>query len=274
MTSLNEAHYSLQDLLYLMSRLRDPVDGCPWDRQQSFLTIIPYTLEESYELADAIESGDFLQIREELGDVLFQVVFYAQLATEQDQFVFDDVVSGLVSKLIKRHPHVFPDATLSSRAGASLPDSDTVPRNWETIKSTERQAREQHSSMDDVPANLPALGRAAKLQKRAAREGFDWPDYEGVLEKLQEEITELQSACNGGQPQAIEDELGDVLFSCVNLARHLDVNPEMALRGANSKFEQRYRYIETKLSGRGISASDATMEQMDLLWDEAKGVGL
>lgn len=258
----------------MMSRLRDPLDGCPWDRQQNFLTIIPYTLEETYELADAIESGDFSRIREELGDVLFQVVFYAQLASEQDQFVFDDVVSALVSKLIKRHPHVFPDAILSRRTGVSLHDSDTVKHNWEAIKSTEREARDQHSAMDDVPANLPALGRAAKLQKRAARDGFDWADFEGVLEKLHEEISELQLACNNSQPQAIEEELGDVLFSCVNLARHLDVNPEMALRGANNKFEQRYRYIETKLSGRGISASDATMEQMDLLWDEAKDAGL
>ncbi|MDB4470825.1 nucleoside triphosphate pyrophosphohydrolase [Deltaproteobacteria bacterium] len=257
-----------------MSRLRDPVDGCPWDRQQSFATIVPYTLEETYELADAIESEDFSRIREELGDVLFQVVFYAQLASEQSQFFFDDVVSGLVSKLVKRHPHVFPESTLSSRAGVSSQDSKAVKNSWQTIKSKERKAREQHSSMDDVPGNLPALGRAAKLQKRAARDGFDWKDSEGVLEKLHEEISELQTACKGNQPQAIEEELGDVLFSCVNLARHLDVNPEMALRGANNKFEQRYRYIETKLSARGISASDATLEQMDQLWDEAKDAGL
>ena len=257
-----------------MSRLRDPVDGCPWDRQQSFATIVPYTLEETYELADAIDSGDFSRIREELGDVLFQVVFYAQLASEQRRFVFDDVVSGLVSKLVKRHPHVFPESTLSSRAGDSCQDSEIVKSSWEAIKSKERKSREQHSSMDDVPGNLPALVRAAKLQKRAARDGFDWTETEGVLEKLREEMDELQTACKELQPQAIEEELGDVLFSCVNLARHLDVNPEMALRGANNKFEQRYRYIETKLTARGISAAEATMEQMDELWDEAKDAGL
>lgn len=257
-----------------MSRLRDPVDGCPWDRQQSLATIVPYTLEETYELADAIESGDFSRIREELGDVLFQVVFYAQLASEQKQFVFDDVVSGLVSKLVKRHPHVFPESTLTSRAGVSCQDSETVKNSWEAIKSKERKSREQHSSMDDVPGNLPALGRAAKLQKRAARDGFDWTNSEGVLEKLREEIDELQVACKELQQQAIEEELGDVLFSCVNLARHLNVNPEMALRGANTKFEQRYRYIEAQLTARAISATDATMEQMDQLWDEAKEAGL
>lgn len=257
-----------------MARLRDPLDGCPWDRQQDFSSIAPYTIEESYELADAIDSGDFSRIKEELGDVLFQVIFYAQLGAEQGQFVFDDIVCGLVAKLVKRHPHVFPDGELGSRLGKSQGDSESVKHKWEATKAQEREAREQHSAMDDLPSNLPALSRAAKLQKRAASDGFDWSDSGGVLEKLQEELAELQLAREQGQQQAIAEELGDVLFSCVNLARHLEINPEMALRGANNKFERRYRYIEQQLSKKGQSPSAMSLQQLDLLWDEAKRSGL
>ncbi len=265
--------YSLQDLLYLMTRLRDPLDGCPWDRQQDFSSIAPYTIEESYELADAIAAGDFSQIREELGDVLFQVVFYAQMGAEQKQFNFDDIVSGLVNKLVKRHPHVFPQGELQRRAGTAVADSDELTQSWERIKAEERQGKKQHSAMDDIPLNFPALSRAVKLQKRAAGDGFDWPHIDGVFEKLQEEMAELMAARIENQQQTIEEELGDVLFSCVNLARHLRVDPETALRAANHKFEQRYRYIEQQLEQAGASTSSAELEQLDQLWDEAKRKG-
>lgn len=266
--------YSFEDLLYLMSRLRDPLDGCPWDQQQDFASIAPYTIEESYELADAIASGDFGKIREELGDVLFQVVFYAQLGQEQQRFDFAAIVSGLVAKLVKRHPHVFPEGTLDSRTGRVNQDSGAVKQTWEALKAAERGARDQHSAMDDVPVNLPALSRAAKLQKRAAREGFDWQDPTGAVEKIKEEVVEFSAALSQGQQQATEQELGDILFSCVNLARHLGINPESALRGSNQRFEQRFRYIEHALERENLSSATASLEAMDKLWDEAKAKGL
>jgi nucleoside triphosphate diphosphatase len=266
--------YTLEDLLYLMARLRDPVDGCPWDRQQDFSSIAPYTIEESYELADAIANGNPSHIREELGDVLFQVIFHAQLGSEQGQFNFDTIVSGLVNKLVKRHPHVFPDAVLTARTGQSNSDGAAVKEQWEAIKAKERNSRKQHSAMDDVPVNLPALSRAAKLQKRAARDGFDWQDSSGVVKKLQEELAELQQACDSEQQSDIAEELGDVLFSCVNLARHLAVDPESALASANRKFERRYRFIEQRLLEKGLSADSQDLDQLDLLWEQAKESGL
>jgi ATP diphosphatase len=269
-----EGVYTLQDLLYLMSRLRDPVDGCPWDQQQDFSTIVPYTIEESYELADAIASADPLRIREELGDVLFQVIFHAQLGSEQALFNFDDIVSGLVNKLLARHPHVFPDGVLSARAGSMAVDEAAIKQQWEVIKAAERSARQQHSAMDDVPTNLPALSRAAKLQKRAARDGFDWQHSADVVTKIAEELAELQQACDSEQQHDITEEMGDVLFTCVNLARHLGVNPESSLASANRKFERRYRYIEQQLSVTGLTTAQASMEQLDLLWEQAKKAGL
>ena len=253
-----------------MSRLRDPKDGCPWDIAQTFATIVPHTLEESYELADAIAKNDLPHIKEELGDVLFQVIFYSQLGKEQQAFDFDQVVSELTAKLLRRHPHVFPAGTLQSRVGEQQTATAQVKETWEAIKSQERQDKSQHSVLDDVPLALPALPRAAKLQKRAARVGFDWPELEPVINKLHEELQELNEATQTGDQQLIEAEMGDILFCCVNLARHLQVNPESALRKTNHKFEQRFRYIEEQVQQTGREMADLPLAELDALWDKAK----
>lgn len=266
--------YSIEDLQYLMSRLRDPEDGCPWDLEQDFASIAPHTLEESYELVDAIEQGDYQQIKEELGDVLFQVIFYTQLGQEQKQFDFSGVVSTLVEKLIRRHPHVFPAETLASRAGEQTTVSATVKKNWEVLKAAERQGKAQHSVLDDVPVSLPALTRAAKLQKRAANVGFDWNHPDEVIEHIQQEMQELTEARAQGDQAAIQEEFGDLLFCCINLARHLKVDPETALRGTNRKFENRFAYIEEKLREAGTTPQEADLEVMDKLWNQAKLTGL
>lgn len=268
------ANYGLPDLLYLMSRLRDPNDGCPWDQLQTFKTIAPHTLEECYELIDAIESTDSPQLKEELGDLLFQVVFYAQLASEQQQFDFDQVVDGLVKKLIRRHPHVFPAGTLQSRACKQATATDQIKQQWESTKAAERQQKQLYTTLADVPLALPALSRAAKLQKRASQVGFDWNEIDGVLQQLHSEIDELVAAQQQQSPDAIAEELGDVLFSAVNLARHLKVDPEWALRIANRKFERRFGYIEQCLADAGSSPQQASLEQMDALWAQAKLNGL
>ncbi len=268
-TAMNgEARYGMADLLAVMARLRDPERGCPWDLQQSFATIAPHTLEECYELVDAIERGDHAQIREELGDVLFQVIFYAQLGREQQLFSFDELVHNLVAKLLRRHPHVFPAGDLSEgRTEVSVSD---VGVTWERVKQEERGAKQQHGVLDDVPLALPALSRAAKLQKRAARVGFDWEHWRQVVAKLQEECGEVEEAVADGDAAAVTEEIGDLLFVCVNLARSLDVDPELALRGANRKFERRFRYIEQVLAGQGRTPEQSTLAEMDALWDEAK----
>ncbi|MBN4055428.1 nucleoside triphosphate pyrophosphohydrolase [bacterium AH-315-K03] len=266
--------YKLEDLLYLMERLRDPNDGCPWDCEQDFSSIVPHTIEESYELADAIERGDMKQIREELGDVLFQVVFYSQLGKEKDHFTIDDVISGLVEKLLRRHPHVFPTGQLHSRANTQTESTHKITKQWETLKSIERHNKQQSGVLDDIPIALPALTRAGKLQKRAAQTGFDWTDFADVLQKLQEEIGELSTAIKQDSPDEIEQEMGDVLFSCVNIARHLNVDSETALRRTNKKFEARFRYIEQTALGQGQTLEQLSLEQMDHLWDKAKSEGL
>jgi len=268
------ADYTLDDLLYLMSRLRDPKDGCPWDRVQDFSTIVPHTIEESYELADAIEQGDMQHIHEELGDVLFQVVFYSQLGKEQGSFDFASVISNLVAKLVRRHPHVFPDGTLQSRVGEQTKDTEAIKQTWETIKTAEREGKQQQSVLDDVPSAFPALIRATKLQKRAAQTGFDWDNIDGVLAKLKEEVDELIEAREQQSQQQIEAELGDVLFSVVNLSRHLKVDAESSLRATNKKFENRFQYIESVLQSRGTTAEQSSLAEMDTLWDEAKAKGL
>lgn len=266
--------YSMNDLLYLMSRLRDPQDGCPWDLAQSFSSIIPHTIEESYELEDAIASEDLRQIKEELGDVLFQVVFHAQLGKEQQKFDFDAIVSNLVAKLIRRHPHVFPEGTLLSRVGQQQALTADIKRNWELTKNAEREAKQQSTVLDDVPVTLPALTRAAKLQKRTAAVGFDWDNVDQALHQLKLEIDELLEAREENSPAHIEEEMGDVLFSAVNIARHLKVDSETALRGANRKFERRFRYIEEQLLVQNSSPEQASLDAMDELWQQAKKVGL
>lgn len=261
----------IQQLRTLMQRLRDPQDGCPWDRKQSFASIVAHTLEEAYELADAIASEEPDAIRGELGDLLFQVIFYSQLAEEKGWFDFDAVAQGIVDKLLRRHPHVFPDGTLNSRAGdAANTPTDAIKRKWESIKQAERAERGQSGLLDDVPAALPALSRAAKLQKRAAGVGFDWDSPAQVLAKLDEERGELEQALTSGSQSAIDHELGDVLFTVVNLARQLGVDSEAALRSANRRFEQRFAYIERSLVSSGRRPNDASQEEMELLWQQAK----
>lgn len=266
--------YKLDDLLQLMARLRHPEHGCPWDLKQSYASIVPYTLEEAYEVADAIERGDFDHLPGELGDLLFQVVYYSQLATEEGRFGFAEVVDGITSKLIRRHPHVFPDGDLYAAPDAARLEEAAVKQRWEELKAEERAAKaeapEQLSLLDDVPQALPALSRAAKLQKRAAQVGFDWPEALPVLDKVREELDEVLEAMSENDPQAIAEELGDLLFAVANLARHLKVEPEAALRAANGKFERRFRFIEQALREAGRPIENCSLDELDALWGEAK----
>ncbi len=266
--------YQLPDLLHLMARLRDPQHGCPWDLQQNYASIVPHTLEEAYEVADAIESGDFDHLPGELGDLLFQVVYYSQLAQEEGRFEFATVVDAITRKLIRRHPHVFPDGDLYGSLELPRLDEAAIKQRWEEIKAEERAekaaAPEQLSLLDDVPSALPALSRAAKLQKRAAQVGFDWPEALPVVDKVREELGEVLEAMSENDPQAIAEELGDLLFVVVNLARHLKVDPENALRAANGKFERRFRFIEQALREAGRPIESCDLEELDALWGEAK----
>ncbi|MDL0440020.1 nucleoside triphosphate pyrophosphohydrolase [Stutzerimonas frequens] len=266
--------YQLPDLLHLMARLRDPQHGCPWDLQQNYASIVPHTLEEAYEVADAIESGDFDHLPGELGDLLFQVVYYSQLAREEGRFDFATVVDAITRKLVRRHPHVFPDGDLYGSPELPRLDEVAIKQRWEEIKAEERAekaaAPEQLSLLDDVPSALPALSRAAKLQKRAAQVGFDWPEALPVVDKVREELGEVLEAMSENDPQAIAEELGDLLFVVVNLARHLKVDPENALRAANGKFERRFRFIEQALREAGRPIESCDLEELDALWGEAK----
>ena len=269
-----ENRYSLDDLLHLMARLRDPQHGCPWDLKQDYASIVPHTLEEAYEVADAIERGDFDHLPGELGYLLFQVVYYSQLAREEGRFDFAGVVDGITRKLVRRHPHVFPDGDLYGALDAPRLDEAAIKQRWEDIKAEERAekaaAPEQLSLLDDVPTALPALSRAAKLQKRASRVGFDWPEALPVVDKLREELDEVLEAMSENDAEAIAEEIGDLLFVSVNLARHLKVEPEAALRAANAKFERRFRYIEQALRDRGRPIENCPLEELDALWGEAK----
>jgi len=252
-------------LLAVMARLRDAETGCPWDLAQDFGTIAPYTIEEAYEVADAIERDDMDSLRDELGDLLLQVVFHARMAEEKGRFDFDAVAEAIVEKMLRRHPHVFGPVR-----GVRI---DAVNDNWETIKATERAEKsgdEPPSVLDGVARALPALMRAAKLQRRASRVGFDWGAPEPILDKIAEEIAELGAELPAGDKNRITDELGDVLFAVVNLARHLDIDPEVALRGTNAKFERRFRYIEHALREAGTSPENSSLEEMDALWRRAK----
>ncbi|KRW68198.1 nucleoside triphosphate hydrolase [Pseudomonas sp. TTU2014-105ASC] len=266
--------YQLNDLLHLMARLRDPQHGCPWDLQQNYASIVPHTLEEAYEVADAIESGDFDHLPGELGDLLFQVVYYSQLAKEEGRFDFSTVIDAITRKLIRRHPHVFPDGDLYGSPELPRLDEAAIKQRWEEIKAEERAekaaAPEQLSLLDDVPSALPALSRAAKLQKRAAQVGFDWPEALPVVDKVREELGEVLEAMSENDPKAIAEELGDLLFVVVNLARHLKVDPENALRAANGKFERRFRFIEQALREAGRPIESCDLEALDALWGEAK----
>src|SRR5688572_23462685 len=253
---------SIDRLLQIMARLRDPQRGCPWDLEQSFGTIAPYTIEEAYEVADAIDREDYPALRDELGDLLFQVVFHSQMARERGSFAFDEVVAAICDKMERRHPHVFGEARIDSAAAQTVA--------WEEQKRLERE-RSGKSVLADVPLALPALTRANKLGKRAAQVGFEWPDVAGALDKLDEELGELGKGVGAQADQVhITDELGDVLFCVVNVCRYLGVDPETALKGANAKFERRFGYVEQRLREQGRSAREATLEEMDKLWDEGK----
>ncbi|WP_444933784.1 nucleoside triphosphate pyrophosphohydrolase [Microbulbifer sp. JTAC008] len=265
-----EKNYSVEDLLHLMAQLRSPEGGCPWDLKQDFASIVPSTIEEAYEVAEAIEQEDFEHLHEELGDLLFQVIFYAQLGREKDHFDFPQIVDTLVRKLVRRHPHVFPSGTLYGDRSAEALDEAEVKRNWEAIKEAERTAKGDAGTLAGVAVGLPALTRAAKLQKRASRVGFDWPNIDGVLDKIEEEVAELREAVTNGDTEHAKEELGDLLFSCVNASRHLKVDPEAALRGCSRKFERRFGYVESSLHSEGRQVSEATLEELDRLWDKAK----
>ena len=266
--------YQLDDLLYLMQRLRDPQTGCPWDLKQNYASIVPYTLEEAYEVADAIERADFEQLSGELGDLLFQVVYYSQLASEEGRFGFAEVIDGITRKLVRRHPHVFPAGDLRGFADAQTLAEAAVKQRWEELKAQERAEKaaspQQLSLLDDLPAALPALSRAGKVQKRAAQVGFDWPEALPVLDKVREELDEVLEAMATADAAAIADEIGDLLFATVNLARHLKVDSETALRHATRKFERRFRGIEEILRERGLPIENCSLEQLDALWAEVK----
>ena len=255
---------SIADLLALMVRLRDPERGCPWDRVQDFSSVAPYTIEEAYEVVDAITRGDRAALKDELGDLLFQVVFHARMAQEEGAFDFGDVVQALHDKLLRRHPHVFGDAPAS--------DIDAVHASWETIKREERRSVDaDDSALAGVAAGLPEWMRALKLQKRAARSGYEWPDTGPVLAKLREEIAEVEAELEAGSgPERLEDEIGDVLFVAINLARHAGVDPGVALRRANAKFERRFRAMERLAAQRGRDFADLDLEAQALLWSEIK----
>lgn len=265
-----ESLYTWDDLRYLMARLRDPETGCPWDLQQTADSIVPHTLEEVYELVATIESGDIDAMRDELGDVLFQVVFYAQLAQEQAHFDLSDVVHGLVSKLIRRHPHIFSDGNLRAVQKHEFA-AEAVMDQWESIKQTERETKLQMHVLDDVPVSLPALTRAQKLQKRASTVGLDWVALGSVLSSLKQELCEFEAALAHPDKHAdIAHELGDLMFCCVNLARHLKLDAEQVQRAANQRFEARVRAFTALAEQQGLTPQALTDEQRDALWSAAK----
>jgi tetrapyrrole methylase family protein/MazG family protein/ATP diphosphatase len=255
---------SIDRLLSIMAALRDPKTGCPWDIEQTFATIAPFTIEEAYEVADAIDNENMASLKEELGDLLFQVVFHAQMASEQGAFSFDDIVNSLSDKMIARHPHVFGDSIIET--------ADQQTLNWEAIKHAERaqKLKDDPSTLSDIPRALPALMRAEKLTKRAARVGFDWSNIDYVFEKLDEETLEVKEALLEGDLVHIEEEIGDMLFVMANLARKARIDPEAALRTANAKFERRFRWIEAELAKDGRAPAHSNLEEMDRLWNRAK----
>ena len=269
MSSPESTVYHIADLQRLMERLRDPDTGCPWDLKQTYQSIAPYTLEECLELIDALEQGDLAHVEEELGDLLFQVIFYSQLGKEDGLFDFESVVSGITAKLLRRHPHVFKDGELEGVI-ADRTSIAAIKANWEAEKAAERAARAQESAMDDVPKTLSALARAQKLQKRASSVGYDFSSANKVLERLESELGELAEAREIRGQEEIENELGDVLFTVVNLARHLKVDAEAALRKSNRRFEYRVRRAEDAALAQGSRLQDESVEQLETRWSAAK----
>ena len=260
---IHNPHGGMPRLLEIMRRLRNPESGCPWDIEQTFATIAPYTIEEAYEVADAIDRQDWDELKGELGDLLFQSVFHAQMAEEAGYFSFDEVADTMSDKMVARHPHVFGDENREKSA-------EQQTRDWETIKAAERVGKKQQGTLDGVAKGLPALLWAMKLQKRAARVGFDWPETTMVLDKIKEEADELVEAKDDLTADEIEEEMGDLLFVMANLARHLKIDPEAALRRANSKFVRRFEYIEDQLRLRGKTPDQSSLEEMDAIWNEIR----
>jgi ATP diphosphatase len=256
------AEAELRRLLDIMAALRDPRTGCPWDKTQSFDTIAPYTIEEAYEVADAIAQRDFAALPDELGDLLFQIVYYARMAEEAGLFAFTDIAKAISDKMIRRHPHVFGDAAARDAAAQTVA--------WESQKSAERTARRQSGALAGVPIGLPALTRAVKLTNRAARVGFDWPDADQVLVKLDEEIRELRAELPAADPTRLKDEVGDLLFVLANLARKLDLDPETCLRHANDKFQRRFDAMERAFEAEAKSLSELSLDQMEVGWQQVK----
>tara|TARA_B000000565_G_scaffold80712_1_gene58367 strand:- start:694 stop:1563 length:870 start_codon:yes stop_codon:yes gene_type:complete len=272
-----EKKSAIERLQEIMAMLRDKVHGCPWDLDQTLVSLIPHTIEEVYEVADAIEKNDIDNIVDELGDLLFQVIFYAQIGNEEKIFNFEDVANAIVRKLLRRHPHVFPTGDAKSFGRGKKISSDEVVTNWESIKLEEKKEKLEESNsesarsvFDNLPGALPALQKSVKLQKLAGKVGFDWPDTSDVLVKLKEEIVELEEAIGKSNKQEIESEFGDVLFTAVNMARHLNVDPELALRGANGRFKNRVVWIENELGKNGEFVSDKNIDDLNQLWNEAK----
>ena len=252
----------INKLLEVTASLREPTDGCPWDVQQDFASIAPYTVEEAYEVADAIAREDYTDLKKELGDLLFQVVFHARMAEEAGLFDFNDVAAGITDKMIRRHPHVF--------GGPEQRAAGQTAESWEEIKAGERAEQSDQSAMAGVAMALPALKRAEKLGKRASTVGFDWPDRHGVREKIVEELSELEAAIGTRDVAAINEEFGDLLFALVNMSRHLEIDPEQALSGANAKFERRFRNMEQAITESGKSLADLSLESLDQQWRAAK----
>ncbi len=262
---------NINDLLAIMAKLRDPQHGCAWDQAQTYQTIVPYTLEEAYEVADTIERGAINELPDELGDLLFQVVFYSQIGKEQGRFDFDDCVRAICDKLIRRHPHVFPQEQPDTDQIAPT-DAASALQGWEAIKAAERGDSGQHSVLDNVPTGLPALTRAYKLQKRCASVGFDWPDLSGCWDKVREEILEVEAEMAAPQQDqaALAEELGDLMFALVNVVRKAGFQPETLLRSANQKFERRFRQVETRLASQPEPVGQASLAQMDAAWEQVK----
>tara|TARA_B110000305_G_scaffold216618_1_gene255308 strand:+ start:1724 stop:2593 length:870 start_codon:yes stop_codon:yes gene_type:complete len=279
-----EALTAIDRLIAIMTMLRDKQHGCPWDLEQTIKSLLPYTLEEVYEVADAIENNDLVELEDELGDLLFQVIFYAQIAKEQGAFDFQDIATAISDKLVRRHPHVFPAGDVEQFGIPQDISAQQVVVNWEAIKEIEREEKRKkggsaaveknESILDDVPRALPAMERARKLQKRAAQVGFDWAEIAPVLNKLKEEVAEFEEALASGDHERMSDELGDVLFATINLARHSKIEPEVALRSTNRRFELRFKWMEVALSKQGKVFKDANLEELDALWDQAKSTGL
>ena len=260
---LNDPNAGVERLLYIMARLRDPETGCPWDIEQTFATIAPYTIEEAFEVADAIDRNAWSELEGELGDLLLQTIYHAQIGAEAGHFTFQSVVRAISDKMVARHPHVFGDQSRDKSA-------EQQTRDWEAIKAAERAAKQQSGTLDGVAVHLPALLRAYKLQKRAARVGFDWPHVALVLDKIAEEAREVADAAKDGDQDAVREEVGDLLFVMANLARHLGVEPEDALRRANAKFIRRFEGVERRLAAKGKRPEDSSLEEMDALWDDVK----